>query len=97
MINPFYRVEKHHWSKFVDITQDTLGLTLSYDFDHPIFLRVTSPFDGSYYFILENRRRSRFDAYTPNSPADSVLQGGSLLIWHVNLHAGHARGPKLTV
>lgn len=81
MINPYYRVEKYEWAASIEVVQDTSDFNVAYDYDDPNYYKITSILDSSKYFYVENRRRTGFDQYTPNNPADTTLQGGWLLIW----------------
>jgi hypothetical protein len=68
LINPYYRVEKYHWAGFEELRTDQSGFEIAYDYDNPTYVKIASVLDSNLYFILENRRRTGFNMYTPNGP-----------------------------
>lgn len=83
---PFWRI-LFGWVNAMTITSDTT-LVVEYNYSNPYYFRINAPLDTTEYFIIENRLREGFDAYTPapyydpQDPLDPNGNEGGLLIWH---------------
>jgi len=85
--SPYYRIKKN-WVEPTIITENVSAFEVSYDYENPIYYMLYSPYDETEYFVIENRLRDGFDAWTPptfdvnpiyNDPNGAA---GGLLVWH---------------
>ncbi len=85
---PYDRAIKLGWVT-MDTIQSDVTITITYDYQNPMYYWIASP-TSSYDYIIENRLRAGFDLWTPNPPSYETTDPpsidpngnlGGLLIW----------------
>ncbi len=82
-LSSYYRIKKN-WVIPIDITMNMTNLEIGYSNADPIYYRIIPPerTTATECFILETKKRERFDLYVPNTPDSFQFQTGTMLLWH---------------
>jgi len=76
--SPYYRIE-YGWVNPITILPDVTSKPIYYGYPMPKFYKVNIPASDE-YFVLETRRGTGFDKYTPSQDGNNAV--GGILIWH---------------
>lgn len=82
-LSPYYRI-KYGWVTPTVITPEVASYSINYGSPTPNFYKINIPCSDE-YFILETRRGTGFDQYTPNYIGSNAV--GGILIWHIDPNA----------
>ena len=77
-LSPYYRIE-YGWVNPITILPDVTSYPIYYGYPMPKFYKVNIPASDE-YFVLETRRGTGFDQYTPRQDGENAV--GGILIWH---------------